>query len=64
MSLVELEHLPCNLICITVYLFTFFKMYPRIGLFEKLPYLRIRILPIPIPVSVLHSQSLLPAYYL
>ena len=29
------------------------KMYPRIGLFGKLPYLHICILPIPIHVSVL-----------
>ena len=37
------------------------KTYPRIGLFRKLPYPRIRILPIPIrvSVSVLHS---LPQY--
>ena len=34
-------------------------MYPRIGFFRKLPYPRIRILPIPIrvSVSVLHSFS-------
>jgi hypothetical protein len=33
------------------------KTYPRIGFFRKLPYPRIRILPIPIrvSVSVLHS---------
>ena len=36
-------------------------MYPRIGFFRKLPYLRIRILPIPIrvSVSVLHSLQYL-----
>jgi len=34
-------------------------MYPRIGFFRKLPYPRIRILPIPIRVSVsmLHSSK-------
>ena len=36
------------------------KTYPRIGLFRKLPYPRIRILPIPIRVSVSVLHSLQP----
>ena len=49
----------CCLICIVLYLFIFLKnkTYPRIGFFRKLLYPHIRILPIPIRVSisVLHS---------
>ena len=41
------------LICTIIYLFKEnSKTYPRIGFLKKLPYPRIRILPIPIRVSV------------
>ena len=45
-----------NLICTITYLFKEnSKTYPRIGFFRKLLYPRIRILPIRVSVSVLHS---------
>jgi len=41
------------------------KTYPRIGFFRKLPYPRIRILPIPIrvSVSVLHRRTTFQRLY-